>query len=60
MDRLAYEAISMHHHAILLGITVLTSLDTTNALADVLAGKFNQFNTELVDVNNFVKEKNNQ
>ncbi len=52
--------ISMHHHAILLGITVLTSLDTTNALADVLAGKFNQFNTELVDVNNFVKEKNNQ
>ncbi len=38
---------SLHHHAILLGITVLTSLDTTNALADVIAGRYNQFNTEL-------------
>lgn len=49
--------ISMHHHAILLGITVLTSLDTTNALADVIAGRYNQFNTELVDINNLRKEK---
>lgn len=49
--------ISMHHHAILLGITVLTSLDTTNALADVIAGRYNEFNTELVDINNLRKEK---
>lgn len=49
--------ISMHHHAILLGITVLTSLDTTNALADVIAGRYNQFNTELVDINHLRKEK---
>ncbi len=49
--------ISLHHHAILLGITVLTSLDTTNALADVIAGRYNQFNTELVDINNLRKEK---
>ncbi|MGN0824360.1 MAG: carbamoyl-phosphate synthase large subunit [Candidatus Coproplasma sp.] len=49
--------ISMHHHAILLGITVLTSLDTTNALADVIAGRYNQFNTELVDINNLRQEK---
>ena len=49
--------ISMHHHAILLGITVLTSLDTTNALADVIAGRYNQFNTELVDINNLRKSK---
>ena len=48
---------SLHHHAILLGITVLTSLDTTNALADVIAGTYNQFNTELVDINNLRKEK---
>lgn len=48
---------SLHHHAILLGITVLTSLDTTNALADVIAGRYNQFNTELVDINNLRKEK---
>ena len=49
--------ISMHHHAILLGITVLTSLDTANALADVIAGRYNQFNTELVDINKLRKEK---
>lgn len=49
--------ISMHHHAILLGITVLTSLDTANALADVIAGRYNEFNTELVDINNLRKEK---
>ena len=49
--------ISLHHHAILLGITVLTSLDTTNALADCIAGRYTQFNTELVDINNLRKEK---
>lgn len=49
--------ISLHHHAILLGITVLTSLDTTNALADVIAGRYNQFNTELVDINNLRTDK---
>ena len=48
---------SLHHHAILLGITVLTSLDTANALADVIAGRYNQFNTELVDINRLRKEK---
>lgn len=49
--------ISLHHHAILLGITVLTSLDTTNALADVIAGRYNQFNTELIDINRLRTEK---
>lgn len=49
--------ISMHHHAILKGITVLTSLDTTNALADVIAGRYNEFNTELVDINNLRRNK---
>ncbi|MBS5022511.1 MAG: carbamoyl phosphate synthase large subunit, partial [Firmicutes bacterium] len=29
--------IRLHHHAILLGITVLTALDTANALADINA-----------------------
>ncbi len=48
---------SLHHHAILLGITVLTSLDTTNALADVIAGRYNQFNTELIDINKLRTEK---
>lgn len=49
--------ISLHHHAILLGITVLTSLDTTNALADCIAGRYTQFNTELVDINHLRKQK---
>ncbi len=43
--------INLHHHAILLGITVLTSLDTANALCDIIASKFTQYNTELVDIN---------
>ncbi len=49
--------ISLHHRSILLGITVLTSLDTANALADVIAGRYNQLNTELVDINHLRKEK---
>lgn len=40
--------IRLHHHAILLGITTLTSLDTANALADIIASRFNENNTELV------------
>ncbi len=43
--------IALHHHAILLGITVLTSLDTANALCDIIASKFTEYNTELVDIN---------
>ena len=43
--------IELHLHAILLGITVLTSLDTANALCDIIASKFTEYNTELVDIN---------
>ena len=49
--------IRLHHHAILLGITVLTSLDTANALGDIIASKFTENNTELVDINHLRKEK---
>ena len=49
--------ISLHHHAVLLGITVLTSLDTANALADCIASKFSEENTELVDINRLRTEK---
>ena len=49
--------IELHHHAILLGITVLTSLDTANALCDIIASKFTEYNTELVDINRLRKEK---
>ncbi len=49
--------IGLHHHAILLGITVLTSLDTANALCDIIASKFTEYNTELVDINNLRTKK---
>lgn len=49
--------IQLHHHAILLGITVLTSLDTANALCDIIASKFTEYNTELVDINNLRTRK---
>ncbi len=49
--------IRLHHHAILLGITVLTALDTANALADIIASRFTEDNTELVDINALRTEK---
>ncbi len=49
--------IELHHHAILLGITVLTSLDTANALCDIIASKFTENNTELVDINHLRTER---
>lgn len=49
--------IRLHHHAILLGITTLTSLDTANALADIIASRFTEYNTELVDINKLRTER---
>ncbi|MBQ7323250.1 MAG: carbamoyl-phosphate synthase large subunit, partial [Clostridia bacterium] len=49
--------IRLHHHAILLGITVLTSLDTANALTDIIASRFSEGNTELIDINALRSEK---
>ncbi len=49
--------IELHHHAILLGVTVLTSLDTAQALCDIIASKFTEDNTELVDINHLRRKK---
>ena len=43
--------IALHRRAMQLGIPCLTSLDTANALANIIASRFNQSNTELVDIN---------
>ena len=51
------EYIALHRRALLLGIACLTSLDTANALADVLASRYNQLNTELVDINHMRSER---
>lgn len=42
----------LHQKAMLLKIPCLTSLDTANALADIIESRFNMQNTELVDINN--------
>ncbi len=42
---------ALHRRAMQLSIPCLTSLDTANALADIMASRFTQDNTELVDIN---------
>lgn len=49
-DRTLDDYIALHRKALTLGIVCLTSLDTANALADVIAGRFREDNTELVDI----------
>ncbi|MBQ7202425.1 MAG: carbamoyl-phosphate synthase large subunit [Eubacterium sp.] len=49
--------INLHNRANQLGIVTLTSLDTANALADIIASRYNENNTELVDINNMRKDK---
>lgn len=49
--------IRLHNRATQLSIAVLTSLDTANAVADIIASKYNQQNTELVDINHMRDEK---
>lgn len=44
--------IALHRKALQLSIACLTSLDTANAVADIIASRYNQQNTELVDINN--------
>ena len=44
--------IALHRRAMMLGIPCLTSLDTANALADMIASGFTLSNTELIDINN--------
>ena len=49
--------IALHRRAIQLSIACITSLDTADALADIIASRFNQENTELVDINNMRTER---
>ncbi|CDC73061.1 MULTISPECIES: carbamoyl-phosphate synthase large subunit [environmental samples] len=42
--------IHLNHRCVQLGIPCLTSLDTANALTDILASRYNQTNTELIDI----------
>ncbi len=49
--------IAIHKLALLHSIPCFTSLDTANAMADIIKSRFNSFNTELVDINNMRSEK---
>ena len=43
--------IKLHNRANQLGIATITSLDTANAVADIIASRYKETNTELVDIN---------
>ena len=47
---------ALHQKAMLLNIPCLTSVDTANALSDMIASHFNAYNTELVDINHMRRE----
>lgn len=50
-DSTIEEFILLNRRAIQLSIACLTSLDTANAMADIIASRYNIYNTELVDIN---------
>ncbi len=47
----------LHQRAVQLSLVCLTSLDTANALADTLASRYTQQNTELVNINRMRKTR---
>ena len=56
-DETIDEYIALHRKALIHGVACFTSLDTANAMADIIASRFNQQNTELVDINAMRDEK---
>lgn len=57
LDETVDDYIALHRKALHLGIPCLTSLDTANALADIIASRYNQSNTELVNLNDMRTER---
>ncbi len=51
MDNTVEDYIALSRRALLLNIPCFTSLDTAMATADIIASRFSQQNTELVDIN---------
>ncbi|MGN0467923.1 MAG: carbamoyl-phosphate synthase large subunit [Acutalibacteraceae bacterium] len=56
-DQTLDDYIALHRRAVQLGIACFTSLDTTNALLDIMASNYNQQNTELIDINHLRKSR---
>lgn len=57
MDSTLDDYIALHKHALQLSIPCFTSLDTANALADIIASRYTEDNTELVDINSMRTER---
>ena len=57
MDSTVEDYIALHRKALQLSIPCLTSLDTANALADIIASRYGESNTELVDINRLRKRR---
>ena len=57
MDSTVEDYIALHKKALQLSIPCLTSLDTANALADIIASRFNEQNTELININDLRKDR---
>ncbi len=55
-DSTIEDYIALHRRALLLSIPCLTSLDTANALADIIGAKYNESNTELININSMRSE----
>ncbi|MDR2046349.1 MAG: carbamoyl-phosphate synthase large subunit [Clostridiales bacterium] len=53
----ARDSVKIRRLATMNKIPCLTSIDTANALAECLLGRFSESNTELVDINNMRKDK---
>ncbi|MDY3015166.1 MAG: carbamoyl-phosphate synthase large subunit [Evtepia sp.] len=56
-DDTIQEYIELHRDAIRHSIACITSLDTANAMANMMASRFHMDNTELVNLNNMRKER---
>ncbi len=52
LDSTMPEYNSLHNHALKHAVACFTSLDTANAMGDVIAARYNDGNTELVDICN--------
>lgn len=57
LDGTIDEYISLNRRCLQLSVPCFTSLDTAHAAADIIAGGFNESNTELVDINKLREEK---
>ena len=56
-DDTVNDYIKLHRAALFNQVACLTSLDTANALADIMMSRFDEHNTELVDINHMRRER---